>query len=410
MSLSQLWVSRVENELEGLQAERQESLKQAWASNGELSQSQEMLEVLKVSIEEVAKIFHWKVSPEKGKKKKLKKAVLECRTVDINQNARSALMKCQPIKYIEAVEKSPEQWHWTEINQNILKEDDKVPHVELNQWDQGSLFEKEIDNDMFLTLTMRLSVYEDADEDPNFITAPASNLETEWMAKSVMDSGLPKLKVFQSISLKFKEFVTTDALLLRYISLTKPQTCLPNIDCPVGDAALPVTVDQALDTFKELFCRRCLLYDCLKHNDFGVLERVGSVAGVSRLPPPSLPCSAACYLHPKPGGTGSGVSWTGGEITTFRAFRATFPDNWCKIALCLATKTCEQVHKFSAEDEQPQPRLELEQKSTSAGRPKKRVSQSRLFKEHGDNYTPGQTGAYREKSVILLLVLGRFTK
>ena len=115
MSLSQLWVSRVENELEGLQAERQESLKQAWASNGELSQSQEMLEVLKVSIEEVAKIFHWKVSPEKGKKKKLKKAVLECRTVDINQNARSALMKCQPIKYIEAVEKSPEQWHWTEI-------------------------------------------------------------------------------------------------------------------------------------------------------------------------------------------------------------------------------------------------------------------------------------------------------
>ena len=406
MNLTQCWVGRVENELEGLQADRKEGVKQAWASNRELSQSQEMLGV-KVTMDEATDIFEWKVSPGKGKKKKLEKAVLECGTVDINQNARSAVKQSLPIKYIEAVEKSPEQWHWTEINQNILKEDEKDPHVELNEWDQGSLFEKEIDNDMFLTLTRRLSCYEDADEDPNFITAPASNLETEWMAKSVMNSGLPRLKVFQSISLKFKEIVTTDALLLKYISLTKPQTSVPNIDCPEGDAAPPVTVDQAFDTFRELFCRRCLVYDCLKHNDFGVLKRVGSVAGVSRLPSPSLPCSAACYLHPSPGGAGSGASWTGGDITSFRVLAATFPDNWCKIALCMATKTCEQVHKFSAEDEQP--RLEPEQESTSASRPKKRVSQSRLYKEHGETYTPGQTGAYRDNSVILLLVLGRFT-
>ena len=213
------------------------------------------------------------------------------------------------------------------------------------------------------------------------------------MAKSVMNSGLPRLKVFQSISLKFKEIVTTDALLLKYISLTKPQTSVPNIDCPEGDTAPPVTVDQAFDTFRELFCRRCLVYDCLKHNDFGVLQRVGSVAGVSRLPPPSLPCSAACYLHHRPGGAGSGASWTGGDITSFRVLAATFPDNWCKIALCMATKTCEQVHKFSAEDKEP--RLEFKQQSTSVSGPKKRVSQSRLYKEHGDNYTPGQTGAYR---------------
>ena len=164
---------------EGLQAERQGIVKQAWATNWELSQSQVMLGV-KVTIEEAAKSFDWKVSPGKGKKKKLEKAVLEFGTVDVNQNARSALIKCLPIKYIEAIEKSPEQWHWTEINQNILKEDDKDPHVELNEWDQGSLLKKKIDNDMFLTLTRRLSVYEDADKDPNFITAPASNLETEW--------------------------------------------------------------------------------------------------------------------------------------------------------------------------------------------------------------------------------------
>ena len=100
--------------MEGLQADRQKSVKQAWASNRELSQSQVMLGV-KVQIDETENIFDWKVSPVKGKKIKLEKAVLERGTVDVNQNARSAVIQCLPIKYIEAVEKSPEQWHWTEI-------------------------------------------------------------------------------------------------------------------------------------------------------------------------------------------------------------------------------------------------------------------------------------------------------
>ena len=123
--------------------------------------------------------------------------------------------------------------------------------------------------------------------------------------KLFQTQGATSCKVFQAISCAFPDEGSKEDVKKRFdrAKALKGQTAFsPNID---GPAAISCSRDRSLHSFKTLFCRRCLMYDCLLHSAEMDLSQEQAVKAAIRSKddfqeftskPETKPCSESCYL------------------------------------------------------------------------------------------------------------------
>lgn len=101
----------------------------------------------------------------------------------------------------------------------------------------------------------------------------------------------------KSSAMKLSKNSKLIALGYRYEMLTKcnikSASCTPNIDEPM-DASLDP--DQSLRSYRKLFCRRCLIYNCQLHTENIYEMTFVRKNNVAELKPFTEPCSSTCYL------------------------------------------------------------------------------------------------------------------
>ena len=205
--------------------------------------------------------------------------------------------------------------------------------------------------------------------------------------------------IFEIIASVFPLQTSKAKLIKRFENskISSQEESTPKISTIDDSSASPLSVDQALHSFKTLFCRRCYQYNCFLHKPeiHGVSKR--SPKGPA-LKPLDKPCSSYCYMNdpyayrsdhneaiksndktPKNKLKKSTKScdsfvnteitqstrfelhfvseytsnepWYGDEITLFRVLHKSFGNNYCAIAQGILTKTCEQVYQYSLKDD-----------------------------------------------------------
>lgn len=161
--------------------------------------------------------------------------------------------------------------------------------------------------------------------------------------------------MFQAMASVFKDQGCADDIKKKYYSLIekKPLEVVelestPNID---GDNALSVPREQALHSFRTLFCRRCYKYDCTVHPYIKLTPR--RVAKPSDIVEIKL-CDN-CSKKKEPEVTRISLrnsaqndfsNWTGAEKSLVRVLKTVFPQNYCIISEVLGSKDCAQVQAF----------------------------------------------------------------
>jgi len=255
-----------------------------------------------------------------------------------------------------------------------------------------------------------------------------SKIETQYFADTTKNPQLPKIIVFQAINATYPEFGSTERLIQRYNNLkkaTKRENFAPDIDGPnPGD--LPA--EKSLHTFKSLLCRRCFLFDCPLHKDDPQVDAPIQRTKPRTLPDPQVPCSVACYhnnpysvtvLSPRPqrsdnrkektdttkhlfperdrtlvskylnGSENLPDEWTNAEKSMYRALINNYPGQFCAVAKALATKSCEEVFRFS-----------VQEGKTSRGERKKKEGKTSKFgkSQQAQLYKHTQDGTKENKS------------
>lgn len=168
--------------------------------------------------------------------------------------------------------------------------------------------------------------------------------------------GATSCKVFQAISCAFPDEGSKEEVKKRFdaAKTTKGQAAFcPNMDGPV---AVSCSRDRSLHSFKTLFCRRCLMYDCLLHSAEMDLSQEQAVKAAIRSretfqefnpTQDSKPCSESCYLLRRDYGIGQpDIQLHPAAESFLRCEWSSSPGNFCFLTevIAMPSITCSKVY------------------------------------------------------------------
>ena len=231
----------------------------------------------------------------------------------------SLVKKKLPSFVMNHVDKLPVGAIYNYTPRNCLVEDEKalpnIPYIDDVTASENNPFIREViscytrihseamikDDNIFISIISRLAndepvkSEEDEDEDSGIETAQLDQVDQ-------INHQLLSL-AFEAVSKAFPDEGTHEDVSVRFQRLTQNKAASsfnPNID---GSAAQSVKRERSINSFKILFCRRCLMYDCFLHSrEMDLTQEVAAQIKIRRredfiefTPVDKKSCSKTCY-------------------------------------------------------------------------------------------------------------------
>ncbi|KAI1289608.1 Histone-lysine N-methyltransferase E(z) [Halotydeus destructor] len=261
--------------------------------------------------------FEFSVIPADNPKAKLARASL-C-TEESNKLTGLAAVNCR----LPPLARLPITYQFAYAPRNCLIEDEKVLHHIPYLGDAlvtDATKEAGVVHDLMQSYEFKIHDDGEKIEDEDFLKViedlssssldrPVLKNRTTRKSGNVPDSDsvavktkLPMNTIFEAVSRTFSGEGSPADVCKRYNNLilrNKPKTAYcPNMDGPEADC---VPRSRALNSFKTLFCRRCLMYDCLMHSEEMDMSRemastvvIRKDAFVAKAPMPVVVCGNQC--------------------------------------------------------------------------------------------------------------------
>lgn len=217
----------------------------------------------------------------------------------------------------------------------------------------GKPFFTDEDNEFWIEFAKNYQLKDDSEAEPG--------VDDETLKKLVQSSPPPspnepdQLKIFREIKDCTGSEESATQLKRRYDQITSVDD---------GDET---TMDYEISS-KNL-CNRCLLYGCNEHKQSKMVKRARN----HEHKPGAEPCGENCHMNSGTAAGSSDLVWSIADTSMFRLAFEIFPEDYCRIAQILESKTCKQTKEFA--DNLPDDELNLpvvdEQQRASVSKKKK---------------------------------------
>ena len=193
----------------------------------------------------------------------------------------------------------PTMYAWTQIQRNILVEDENVlqnlPYLGDDQTKIDQQFINELVENYDGRVHGRSSVGNYLNDE--LLVELVDQLDSAYFGSR--NAAEPNALIFDKISEYFPDKGTVAELKERYKLFKRakdkaPIECTPNVDNANTKAEAPPR-QQILHSFTTLFCRRCFTYDCFTHKYKQPTPNLDANKG-DKLVSTGKPCSQSCYL------------------------------------------------------------------------------------------------------------------
>eukprot|EP01137_Pigoraptor_chileana_P005915 Opistho-2@2966 len=284
-----------------------------------------------------------------------------------------------------ALEKQiPRYSMWVPIEKNLVVADETVlthlPYVGDNNEEQAEFFNELRDQyEQMIDEIASAKVHEDVVEEIAKITAAFDSSPFCASRNAARDAkgrkGAPivptksREDLLEALAAVYKSIPAAElAEMLQKSQKDSAPQAQVSFCANVDDAGPIVSVDNMMDSFNTLFCRRCYMYDCRHHEPLCILppaspgQHRAKAAGTSK-----VACGPTCHLNspgmvfplptpvvssprksgpssPKRGPRRHEGDWTCVEEAMFTKAIALLGGNSCAMAALLGTKTCAEVH------------------------------------------------------------------